>query len=60
MSAHKIPFSVVSLRTQERARNSRGQRAISARAIEILLYFEELFTIFNMSMSIILKMHVIK
>ena len=31
-------YRIFSLRTQERVRNSRGKRAISVRAIEVLLY----------------------
>ena len=56
MSTHNIPFSIlkrkfnknfatlllwgVFLRTQERVRNSRGKRAISVRATEVLLYLK--------------------
>ena len=54
MKTHNIPFSILKkkipvnypksaakgffLGTQERARNSHGKRAISVRAIEVLLY----------------------
>ena len=54
MSAHKIPFSIYERKitlnypvsaavrifqgTEERVRNSRSRRAISVRAIEVLLY----------------------
>ena len=54
MRTHNIPFSICSQKiilnylksaamryfqgTQERVRNSRGKRAISVRAIEVLLY----------------------
>ena len=31
-------YRIFSLRTQERVRNSRGKRAISVRAIEVLLF----------------------
>ena len=43
MSTHNITFSILKKKTQERVRNSRGERAISVRATEGLLYsdFEE-------------------
>ena len=59
MSTHNIPFSIqnkkitinypksaakgVFLGTQERVRNSRGKRAISVRATEVLLYVDFLY-----------------
>ena len=63
MSAHNIPFQYkkrkISLNylksatvrffqgTLERVRNSRGKRAISARATEVLLYFVHVHTVYS-------------
>ena len=69
MNTHNIPFSIKKrkitlnypksadkgffLGTQERVRNSRGKRAISVRAIEVLLYLQFLLSnrIQNLSLT---------
>ena len=67
MSKHNIPFSILKrkshkiiqnlqpkeffLGTQERVRNSRGKRAISVRATEVLLYVETMDAIFPACMD---------
>ena len=68
MSSHNIPFLNIKMKiiqnnaksatvglfqwTQERVRNSRGKRAISVRANEVLLYFN-----FNILKVILSKCH---
>ena len=68
MSTHNIPFSiyqrkspniVINLQlwdffqgTQERVRNSCGKRAISVRATEVLLYWEDVVSILCCSITI--------
>ena len=52
MSTHNIPFSIIKKKVtvnlqpgaQERVRDSRGKRATSFRATEVLLYFGIFFT----------------
>ena len=65
MSTHNIPFLNIKKKlilnyhksatmfhgTQERVRNSRGKRAISVRATEVLLYFVIVLTHFRYSVK---------